>query len=205
MKEQKNIGSKLDKSPISSKIVGHFSLKFSPQIAWIILLKCLAIVASKLDWPRLSVLHVAPTRMLKSLTSKSAMCLFDREFWIDLKSDFTMNSLIRYKQELEGGTCLFVNDGTTLLASKSHRTKDRLVGGLSELLSDGSYTYQDFGQRFTLKGKVTMVLNITSEAFQNYKDRLFGLTFSERFLIVHYVLTKLEKEEWVAKEEEMKK
>jgi hypothetical protein len=143
--------------------------------------------------------------MLKSFTSQLAMRLFDEEFWIDLKSDFTMNSLARYRQELESGKCLSVNDGTTLLASKSQRTKDRLVGGLSELLSDGSYTYQDFGQRFTLKGKATMVVNITSEAYQNYKDRLFGLAFSERFLTVHYVLTKQEKEAWVAKEEELRK
>lgn len=205
MKAQENVGRKLANSPVSRKIVEHFSLKFSPQIAWIILLKCLAIVSCKLDWPRLSVLHVAPTRMLKSFTSELAMCLFDEEFWIDLKSDFTIHSLKRYKQELEGGKCLFVNDGTTLLASKANRTKNRLVGGLSELLSDGSYTYQDFLRHFTLNGKVTMVVNITSEAYQNYKDRLFGLTFSERFLTFHYVLTKLEKEEWVAKEEEMRK
>lgn len=204
MKAQENVG-KLDNSPVSRNILEHFSAKLCPQIAWIILLKCLAIVSCKLDWPRLSVLHVAPTRMFKSLTSHLAMSLFDDEFWIDLKSDFTMNSLRRYKTELECGKCFLVNDGTTLLASKAHRTKDRLVGGLSELLSDGSYMYQDFGQHFTLKGNVTMVLNITSEAYQNYKDRLFGLTFSERFLTIHYVLTQLEKEEWVAKEEEIQK
>jgi hypothetical protein len=115
-----------------------------------------------------------------------------------MKSDFTMPSLRRLKYDIESGKCLFVNDGTTLLASKSQRTKDRLVGGLSELLSDGSYTYRDFGRKFTLEGNVTMIVNITSEAYQSYKDRLFGLTFSERFLTVHYVLTEAEKEEWGA-------
>jgi hypothetical protein len=133
------------------------------------------------------------------------MSIFDREFWLDLKSDFTMNSLSRYKAELESGRCLFVNDGTTLFASKSQRTKDRLVGGLSELLSDGSYTYQDFGQKLSLLGNITMVINITSEAYQNYKDRLFGLTFSERFLTAHHVLTKVDKEAWVEHEEVAKR
>jgi hypothetical protein len=133
------------------------------------------------------------------------MDIFDEEFWINLKSDFTMNSLRRYRDDLKEGKCLLVNDGTTLFASKAQRTKDRLVGGLSELLSDEAYTYQDFGQKFTLKGKVTVIMNITSEAFQNYKDRLFGLTFSERFLTLHHVLTKQEKDEWVKKEEIAKK
>jgi hypothetical protein len=114
-----------------------------------------------------------------------------------------MNSLIRYKRDIEIGKCLFVNDGTTLLASKSHRTKQRLLGGLSELLSDKAYTYQDFREVSPLKGQVTMIMNITSEAYENYKDRLFGLTFSERFLTVHYVMTKQEKDAWVEQEERL--
>lgn len=133
------------------------------------------------------------------------MSIFDAEFWIDLKSDFTMNSLRAYRGELEAGKCLFVNDGTTLFASKPQRSKDRLVGGTSELLSDESYTYQDYGHKFTLKGKVTMVMNITSEAYKNYKDRLFGLTFSERFLTAHHAFTSQQKEEWVTMEEDAKR
>jgi hypothetical protein len=127
------------------------------------------------------------------------MEIFDEEFYLNLGSDFTMNSLRRHRSDLETGKCLLVNDATTLFASKSQRTKDRLVGGLSELISDGCYTYQDFGQKFTLKGAVTMIFNITSEAYQNYKDRLFGLTFSERFLTVHHAFSLQEKNEWIAR------
>jgi hypothetical protein len=118
---------------------------------------------------------------------------FDKEFFIDLRSDFSMNSLSRYRKLLENGKAIFVNDGTTLFSSKSQRAKDRLVGGLSELLADEAYTYQDWNDKFTLEGKVTMILNITSESYQNEKNRLFGLTFSERFLTVHTVLTEAEK------------
>jgi hypothetical protein len=192
-------------SCVTRRLLEYFSGKFGKPLAAIALLKCCAVVSCKLDWPRLSVLHVAPTRALKSSTSLEVMRIFSREFWLDLQSDFTMNSLHRYKTELEKGKCLFVNDGTTLFASKSQRTKDRLVGGLSELLSDESYTYQDFGSKFTLKGNVTMILNITSQAYENYKDRLFGLTFSERFLTVHHVPTKREWEAWVRQEEAAKK
>jgi hypothetical protein len=115
-----------------------------------------------------------------------------------------MNSLRRYKEVFLLGVCLFANDVTAWLSSKAQRIKDRAIGGLSELMSDGKYIYQDFRQILELIGSVTMVLNITSEAFQNNKDRLFGSTFSERLLTVHYVMTKKEKEEWVQKEETAK-
>ena len=107
-----------------------------------------------------------------------------------------MNSLRRYKSDLEDGKCLFVNDATTLFASKSQRTKS-LVGGLAELISDGCYTYMDFGQKFTLSGAVTANFNNTSESYMNNKDRLYGLTFSERFLTVHHAFTEQDKLEWV--------
>ena len=71
--------------------------------------------------------------------------------------------------------------------------------------SDGKYIYQNFREKFVLEGAVTTIWNITSEAYQNYKDRLFALTFSQRFLTVHYVLTAKERKAWVEKEEAAKK
>jgi len=133
------------------------------------------------------------------------MDIFDPDFWLDCKSDFTIHSLRRYRKKLKEGKCLLVNDGTTLFASKSQRGKDRLVGGLSELLADEKYTYQDFGTKFSLEGKITMAMNMTSEAYLNYKDRLLGLTFGERLLALHHTLTKPEKDEWVEKEEKSRK
>jgi hypothetical protein len=50
-----------------------------------------------------------------------------------------------------------------------------------------------------------MVMNITSEAYQNNKDRLLGLTFLERLLTVHHVMSAEEKETWAAKEEKAKR
>jgi hypothetical protein len=157
----------------SKELLDYFNRKFGSALAVIVLLKCCAVVSCKLEWPRVSVLHVAPTRALKSFTSTEVMRIFTEEFWLDLKSDFTMNSLSRYETVFSAGVTLFANDLTALLASKAQRFKDRLAGGLSELFSDGSYTYQDFRTKFTLKGRITMVANITFEAYQNYKDRLF--------------------------------
>ena len=130
------------------------------------------------------------------------MSLFDPSFYIDLGSDFTMNSLRRYENKLKTGKCLACNDGTTEFASKSRRTKDRLAGGLSELLSDGKYTYQDGANpksKFTLQGNVTLIMNLTSESYQHNKNTLFGTTFSERLLPVHHRLTREEKDMWLEK------
>jgi hypothetical protein len=174
-------------------------------LAPIVLLKCLAVVSCKLQRPRLSVLHISPTRGFKSYSSFEVMKIFDQKFWLDLKSDFTMNSLFAYKEEIAQSKALFVNDATTLFASKGERTKDRLVGGLSELISDGSYIYQDYGHKYSLEGNVTVLMNITSESFQNYKNKLFGqLTFLERVLQVHYVPSKMEKTDWIEKQDKTK-
>jgi hypothetical protein len=64
---------------------------------------------------------------------------------------------------------------------------------------------QDFrGKVVDLKGWVTAILNITSESYKNHEDRMLGLTFLERALTVHYVLTKQETEIWVEKEQRTK-
>lgn len=196
---------KIPESPYSQKLLGYFDRKFARTVALIALFKCIAVVSCKLKRPRVSILHVAPSRHFKTYTSKEVMQIFDDEFWINTQSDFTIHSLERYKKKLKKSRCLIINDGTTLFASKSKRTKDRLVGGLSELLADESYIYQDFNRKFILKGKITLIMNMTSEAYRNHKDRLLGLTFSERVLTLHHVLTKPEMDAWVAKEGKSKK
>jgi len=188
---------KFASSPVSQKILKYSSIKFLPAVALIVLLKCLAIVSCKLPRPRLCVGHVGPSRHLKSYTLTQAMKMFAKEFYLDLQSDFTMNSLKRYKKILAQNVCLMINDATTLLASKARRSKDRLVGGLAGIIADEIYIYQDFGKKFTLKGWVTLVLNITSQSYQNNKDRLLEQsTLSERTLMVHLVLSEPEMTEW---------
>lgn len=193
---------KLENSPLTIEILEYADKKFLPVVAIILLLKSLVMVSCKLEWPRAGVLDVAPPRQLKSYTSREAMKIFDKKFWLDVHSDFTMHSLEKYKDIIKDGVCLLVNDGTELLSSKAKRTKDRLIGGLSELFSDAKYVYQDFrGKVVDLEGWVTLILNITSESFKNYKDRMLGLTFLERVLTVHHVLSKQESETWIEKEQ----
>ena len=193
---------KLENSPVSREILEYGDEKFLPIMAIIVLLKCLVSVSCKLSWPRFVALFVAPSRQLKSYTSRAVMKIFAKEFWLDVHSDFTIHSLEKYKDLIEIGVCILINDATTLLRSLAKRTKDRLFGGLSELFSDGSYVNQDFrGKVVDLKGWVTAILNLTSESFKNYEDRMLGLTFLERALTVHYILSKQETEIWVEKEQ----
>lgn len=196
---------KLENSPVSREILEYGEEKFLPIIAITVLLKCLVLVSCKLSWPRFVALVAAPSRQLKSYTSKAVMKIFDKEFWLDAHSDFTMHSLEKYKDIIKNGICILINDATTLLRSIAKRAKDRLVGGLSELFSDGSYVNQDYrGKVVDLKGWVTAILNITSESYKNNEERMLGLTFLERALTVHYVLTKQETEIWVEKEQRTK-
>ena len=190
-------------SPVTERLLDFFSQKFPQSVIIIALLKCLAIISCKLMRPRFSLLHVAPSRHLKSYTLNEARKIFSSDFWISLGSDFTLNSLERYKKKLNENRCLLINDATTLLASKALRTKDRLIGGLSELLADESYKYQDFSRKFVLRGKITLNGNITSESFQNNKYRFLGLTFLERVLVAHSLLTNIENESWVSKQDKL--
>lgn len=191
-------------SLVSKNLLEYFMRRFPTSLAPIALSKCIATISCKLCRPRVSILSVAPSRNFKSYISKEVMRTFSKEFWINLQSDFTMNSLRKYKEKMAKDRCLFVNDGTTLFASKSKRIKDRLVGGLSELLADGSYKYQDFNETFSLKGNVTLMMNMTSESYRNYKDRLLGLTFSERLFTLHHALSRNEMHEWVVHAEKSK-
>lgn len=196
---------KLENSPVSREVLEYGDTKFLLIVAPILLLEFLVMVSCKLEWPRLSLFNVGPTRQLKSILTKEVMKIFDTDFWLDLQSDFTMNSLEWYKNIIKNSVCLVINDGTALLSSKAKRTKDRLISGLSELLADGRYIYQDRLHKFVLEGSVTLILNITSESFKNYKDRMLGLTFLERVLTVHHAFSKQECETWVEKEQKTKK
>ena len=164
-----------ENSPVSKELIEYLTRKFGNKLSWITLLKILAAISCMLPRPRLCLLHITPSRQGKSFTLKEIMQIIDKEFWIDLGSDWTMNSLRRFVDCIDH-KCLLVDDAVVLLNSKVLRAKDRLVGGLGEWISEEQYTYRDFGKTWTLSGIITMVINITSESFLHNKDTLFGST-----------------------------
>jgi len=185
----------LEDSPVSKDIFKFFNFKYGQVVAPIGLLKCCSVVSNQLEYPRLNVWCVAPTRQYKTQTSKEVQRIFDKSYWIDVGSDFTIHGLYEdYGDDVNGKTFM-VNDATVLFASKSSRTKDRLVGALSELLSDGKYEYKDFGHQWNLHGRCTAIVNQTTESFNYYKNKLEYSTVLERFLVAHYKLTLEEQRE----------
>lgn len=77
----------------SKELLDYFNRKFGSALAVIVLLKCCAVVSCKLEWPRVSVLHVAPTRALKSFTSTEVMRIFTEEYLLEL--EMLKNPVIR--------------------------------------------------------------------------------------------------------------
>ena len=175
-----------NESNTSLKILEYFDTKYGQLTAPVGLFKACAVVSSQLAWPRLSILTVAPTRQFKSSTSRDVEAMFPENYVIHAGSDFTMHRLFKQTNGDVDRKCIFINDGTLLLRSKSTRGRDRLVNGLAELIADGEYLYGDYQNAFAVKGGCTAVANMTLEAFARYEESLLSMTFLERFLTLHY-------------------
>lgn len=179
---------------VTEKIYDSFKSKLGERIATIGVLKVLAIASAQLPFPRLNIIHSAPSGHFKTLTSTLASQFFPSSCIMDLKSDFTIHSLYNKAKGHDGkakinNKCLLINDGTLLFSSKSERTKQRLINGLAELMTDGKYEYADFQRAFWIKGKITTIINITTKSYTRNLDQLFGNTFDERCLTVHLELS----------------
>ncbi|MEM3551030.1 MAG: hypothetical protein QXV01_08070 [Candidatus Bathyarchaeia archaeon] len=168
----------------------HYNRKFGQKITPIAILKTLSVISSNFkDNAKLWVLHVAPSRQLKSQTSNEQAKIFPKKRLIYLGSDQTIHSIIKNYGNTINGKCLLINDLTLLLSSKALRAKSRLINALSELYSEGIYTYSDFQQNLTLKAQFSLIANITPKSlFYNRKDTL-GNTFLERCIVVYSQLT----------------
>jgi len=196
--------SKLGNSYFTREIFKCSDYRLLPTASPIVVAKCCAIVSCCLERQRLCIVNVTPTRQLKSFTSEAAYEIVDKKLSKYVGSDFTMNSLKDDKDLIKEGICYLINDVTVLFASKAKRTKDRLVGGLSELVSDERYIYKDALGGFELRGPVTFIMNITAESYQKNKERMIGSTLLERTLTIYDSFSMQEAEEWTIKEERAK-
>jgi len=192
----------MDSSENSLKILEFFSRNYGQLIAPVGLFKACAVVSAKLPWPRLSILNVAPTRQFKSVTSNLIGKMFPASYSIHVGSDFTIHSLYKETKGDVDKKCLFINDGTLLLTSKSKRGKDRLINALAEIISDGKYHYGDFKTSFDIKGHCTVAMNMTLEAFSRYENSLLSNTFLERFLTVFHNMPRKEQHNYYDMREE---
>lgn len=155
-------------------------------------LKVLTIVCAKLSFPRLNLIDSAPSGHLKTWTSNMACRFFPPSWTLSLKSDFTLHGLYEDTKGNLNGKCLQINDGTLLFSSKAERTKQRLINGLAEWMTDEIYKYRDWNRTFIIHGRGTVSLNLTTESYNQNLKRLLGNTFDERCLTVHSELSQKE-------------
>jgi hypothetical protein len=178
-----------NKTVTTKQIYNWFRDTVGQKIAVIGLLKVLSIASAKLTFPRLNLIHSAPSGHLKTWTSNTASRFFSKSWTLPLKSDFTIHRLYEKTKGNVDRKCLIVNDATLLFSSKSEKTKQRLVNGLAEIMTDNEYEYGDFQRCFTIKGQISIILNITTESYNQNLKRLLGNTFDERCLTVHSELS----------------
>jgi len=200
-----------ENSPNTMTILEFFNKKYGQKVAPVGLLKVLSIASAKLynNLPKFNVLHVAPSRQFKSATTRDATTFFPKTMYIDLGTDVTMHGIAeRFRKGREanlGKKCLLINDATILFKTKKVASKERLIGGLTALLSDGEWIYSERQEPLlTLRGEVSSIMNMTLESYQRNKETLFSSTFHERFLTVFYTLPEPEINEWLENEEEKK-
>jgi len=192
-----NNGLSFKNSPFSRKIYKFFTDKICETIGIIGVLKACSIVSAKLDRPKLNLFVIAPTGQFKSVTSHELIKIFPKGYMKNVGSDFTIHSLAEEFKGKVPKTCISINDFTLLMASKSKRTRDRLTGGLAELLSDGYYLYGERQGKIQLIGNPSCIVNMTAESYSKHEKNFEISTFTERFLTVFYSLTLEEMENFV--------
>jgi len=170
----------------------YYSEKYGQVVTPIAILKTLAVISSNFKKnTKLWILHVAPSRQLKSQTTNEQIKLFPRRRIEYAGSDFTMHGLIeKYNSGKSiNNKCLLINDLTLLLNSKAERTRSRLVEAFAELASEGRYIYSDFQRNYEVKASFSLIANITPDSYFRNRRKLLGNTFIERCMVVYHELT----------------
>jgi hypothetical protein len=170
-----------EESKKSKEILSYFKTKFCHEIAVIALLKCCCIASSQLD-QKLNLFVVAPPGQFKSVLDKEVTELFPKNMVCNLGSDMTIHALHRIFKGKIPKTCLVINDYTMLVHTKDKRTRLRLEGGLAEIMSEKKYTYGDFEKQFVLDGDCSILMNMSYEAFNLNKNRMF----LDRILLISF-------------------
>ncbi len=183
----------LSNESYAQKLERYFNEKYGQTVTPIAILKTLAVISSTFkDNVKLWILHVAPSRQLKSRTSQELTKIFSKRKLVYAGSDFTIHGLIRDYGNNLNNKCLLINDLTLLLASKATRTKARLIDALSELASEGHYIYSDSQRTLEMKAKFSLIANITPQSFLYNQRNLLDNTFANRCLKVYHELTEKE-------------
>jgi hypothetical protein len=191
-----NRSGKIGGESYAKQLENYYTKKYNKTVSPIAILKTLAVISSDFKQNnKLWILHVAPSRHLKTKTSEEQRNIFSKKKLVEIGSDFTIHSLQREYKNSFHNKCVIINDMTLLLGSKAPRTKARLIDAFSELASEGKYHYGDYGNDFTIKARFSLISNITPLSYLRNQKLLLGNTFTERCLIVYHKLSKDEMED----------
>ncbi|MBT3406547.1 helix-turn-helix domain-containing protein [Candidatus Woesearchaeota archaeon] len=175
---------------ISKKIYEYFEKKYSLGFVGLIKAACLASLRVKnRSYIPVSNITIAPSGQFKSRISIEVMLIFQPSTFVDLGSDFTMHSLM---EKFRGGKLcnnktLMINDLTLLFSTKKKQTKDRLVNGLAEVLSEGKYVYSERNSpSIVFKSRINVIANITRESYLRNRTSFLDNTFGERLVPIFY-------------------
>jgi hypothetical protein len=102
-----------------------------------------------------------------------------------MEGEMTTHAINREWGENLGKIAIVVNDGNLLFSSFAQRTRVRLWGALSALLTEGRYHYGDFRTSFTLKGQISLIFNLATPQYQRHKRELVETTLDNRILTLH--------------------
>jgi len=172
-------------SPITRKILAFGDFRLGPYLAFVILAKFLAIHSAESSYPRLPVIHEARSREFKSKTLELAEQMFDKDMYIWLSGDTTINALVQeYGTNLDGKS-IDVDEGALLFTAMHKRSSSRWLTGFSHLYSEEKYKFGIQRDRFELRGRISLVINIPAPQFYRHKTELFDVTLADRALILH--------------------
>jgi len=131
-----------------------------------------------------SLLEISASGNYKSQLSNACLELFPKKT-IELGSDFTMHVLVqKFGSDGKGltGKTALVNDLSLLFRSKAQRTRERLIAGLAEILSENQYIYMERQANFSFTARINIIANITPEIYDEQQDLFAKSTFGERLL-----------------------
>jgi hypothetical protein len=194
---------------VSKKIYDYFENKY--YLGYVGLIKAVCLASLKVQnrsYMPASNITIAPSGQFKSRTSIEIMSIFQPSTYIDLGSDFTMHSLM---EKFKGGKLcnnksLLINDLTLLFSTKKRQTKDRLVNGLAEVLSEGKYTYSERNSpSIIFKSRINIIANITRESYLRNRASFLDNTFGERLIPIFFGLSDEKQLELIRNSAERKK
>jgi hypothetical protein len=174
-----------EESPTTDRILAYGSIRLGQYISPMVLIKALAIHSAESPYPRLPVIHEARSREFKSITLKLASQMFDKDMYIWMSGDTTINALKNeYGTDLDGKS-LNLDEGSLLFNAMHKRSSNRWLTGVSHLYSEERYKFGIERESFELTGRISLVINIPAPQFYKHKQELFDVTLADRAFIPH--------------------